>query len=269
MPQLYKQAAITIDAFAEKRLSHLQAKTLPFEIIGCIDDFRSDLANHNIIIDEIEDKEITHSAKMLMELKQYFQANNMIQFSSIYFGTENFYVTNHKSGNGIIFVGNFNNIYATQIVFDCLRKIATGIRQKYMTKLKSYKMQSTKDKHTDEYMDEWFENLIEKVSYYAWYDAPYRKYFSDYVKKHFKTSEDEHKIMLRAIEIIKPIYDTKYDGSITWGEFKKEVFKTFPEKLINQTIKELDEIKTQDIVVIFSSEKWVDENCDDKESNLV
>jgi len=76
MGQLYKQAAITIDAFAQKRLSHLQANTFPFEIIGCIDDFRRDLANHNIIIDEIEDKEITHSAKMLMELNQYFQAKN-------------------------------------------------------------------------------------------------------------------------------------------------------------------------------------------------
>lgn len=102
--------------------------------------------------------------------------------------------------------------------------------QKRLSHLHTTTFPFTKDKHTDEYMDEWFENLVEKVSYYAWYDVPYRKYFLDYVKKHFKT---------------------------------------FPKKLINQTIKELDEIKTQDIVVIFSSEKWIDEDCDNKENNLV
>ena len=248
-----------IDAFAQKRLSHLQAKTFPFEIINCIADFRTDLADHNIIINEIEDKKVMHSKKIFMDLNLYFQVKNMIQFSSKYFGAEYCYVKNHKLGSGIIFIGDVNNIYATQILFDCLRKIATEIRQTYIKRLKHYKKQSTKDKQTDEYMDEWFESLIENVNHDAWYDTSCCEYFSDYVRKHFKTFEDERKMILRAIEIIKPIYDIN-DEFITWEEFKKEVFKTFPEKLIKQTIKEFDEIRTQDIVIIFSAEESIDED---------
>lgn len=249
-----------IDTFAQKRLSHLHAKTYPFEIMGCIEDFRSDLCNHNVIVDEIEDEKLIHSEKILMELNPYFQFRNMIKFSSTYFGTEHCYVSNHKSGDGIIFIGHINNIYAARIVFDCLAKIAAETREAYLVKLKRYKKQSTKEERADAYMDEWFEDLIEEDRYYAWYDASYREYFSDYIKKHFKTSEDERKIMLRAIEIIKPIYDRKPDPTLTWGEFKKEVFKFFPEKLIKQTAKELDEIQSQDIVVLFASDNWTDED---------
>ena len=254
-----------IDTIAQKRLSHLQAKTFPFEIINCIDDFRTGLADHNIIIDEIEDKEITHSEKIPMDLNSYFKTKNMIQFSAICFGAEYCYVRNNKSGEGIIFIGHVNNIYATKILFDCLRKIATEIRQTYMTKLKHYKKQSTKDQRADEYMDEWFEGLIENVHYNAWYDPSCREYFSDYVKKHFKIFKDECKIMLRAMEIIKPIYDIKDESITTWGEFKKEVlFKTFPEKLINKTIQELHEMQTQNVVMIFSAEEGSEEESIDK-----
>jgi len=256
-----------IDAFAQKRLFHLRANTFPFEIIGSIDDFRRDLVSHDIIIDEIEDEELTHSEKKPMELNPYFLAKKMIRFSSAYFGTEHRYVTNHKASNGVIFIGHVNNIYATQVTFDCLSKIAAEIREAYMAKLKRYKKQSTRDERADEYMDEWFEDLTAEVRYYAWYDASCREYFSEYVKKHFKTSEDERKIMLRVIEIIKPIYNTKTDPNLTWGEFKKEIFKTFPEELIQQSTKDLDEIQTQDIVVIFPSEKWIEEDDEEKDDS--
>lgn len=254
-----------IDEFEQKRLSHLQAKTFPFEIIGCIEDFRNDLSNHHIITDEIEDEELTHSEKILMELKSYFQSKEIIKFSSAYFGTEHRYVTNHTLGDGIIFIGPVNNIYAAQIVLNRLEKIAAEIREAYVVKLKRYKKQNTKDERADEYMDQWFEDLIAKVRYYTWYDASYRECFADYIRKNFKTSEDKRKLMLRTIEIIKPLYDTKSDSSLTWGEFKKEVFKIFPEKLINQTINELDEMQTQDIVVLFASDNGIDENYDNEE----
>jgi hypothetical protein len=244
-----------IDLYAKKRLHHLQAKTFPFEIINCINDFRTDLANNNIIIEDIEDKKITHIPKIPIDQNSYFQTKNIMQFSSMYLGTEYCYVQNNKSGiYGIIFIGHINNIYATQILFDCLRKIATEIRQTYITQLKRYKKQSTKDERADEYMDEWFEGLIEKVRYHAWYDLSDRKCFSDYVKKHFKMMEDVVNFMLRAIEIIKPIYEVK-DKNITWGEFKKELNKTFPEEYINETIKEFKGIRTKDVVIRFSAEE--------------
>lgn len=260
--KIKKDVQKKIDTFAQKRLSHLQAKTFPFEITGCIDDFRRDLANCDIITDEIEDQELTHSEKILMELNPYFRAKEIIRFSSAYFGTEHRYVKNCNSNNGVIYIGHVNNIYAAQIVVDCLTKIASEIREAYMAKLKRYKKQSTKDERADEYVDEWFEELTEKVRYSAWYDTSYRGYFSDYVKKHFKTYEDERKIMLRAIEIIMPIYDIKPDISLTWGEVKKEIFKIYPEKLIKQTIKELDEIQRKDIV-LSAFDNWGDEDDED------
>ena len=249
-----------IDVFEQKRLSHLQAKIFPFEIINCIDNFRTDLAGNNIIVEDIEDKKITHIPKISMDNDLYFQTKNIMQFSSMYLGTEYCYVQNNKTGvKGIIFIGHINNIYATQILFNCLRKIATEIRQTYMKQLKRCKKQSTKDERADEYVDEWFEGLVEKIRYHAWYDASDRKYFSDYVKKHFKMMEDVTNFMLRAIEIIKPMYEVK-DETITWGEFKKELFKTFPEEYINETIKEFKEIRTKDVVLRFSAEE---ESSDD------
>jgi hypothetical protein len=66
--------------------------------------------------------------------------------------------------------------------------------------------------------------------------------------------EDVVNFMLRAIEIIKPIYEVK-DKNITWGEFKKELNKTFPEEYINETIKEFKGIRTKDVVIRFSAEE--------------
>jgi hypothetical protein len=251
-----------IDLYAQKRLHHLQAKTFPFEIINCIIDFRTDLANNNIIIEDFEDKEITHIPKIPIDPDLYFQTKNIIQFSSMYLGTEYCYVQNNESHiNGIIFIGHINNIYATQILFDCLRKIATEIRQTYMTKLKRYKKQSTKDERADEYINEWFDGLIENVRYNSWYDSSDRKCFSDYVKKHFKMMDDVVYFMLRILEIIKPVLDVK-DKTITWGEFKKELSKSFPEEDINEKIKEFKDIRKKDLVINFSVEESINKIYD-------
>lgn len=149
-----------IDVLAQKRLSHLQASTLPVEIIKCIDYFRTNLEEDDIISDDIKNHKITHSNKVCMDWKSYMQAENILRFSSRYLGTEYCYVKNKKSGDGIIFIGQGNNIYATQVVFDCLQKIATEIRHIYLQKLNRYKKQSTKDQRVNEYMDEWFDGTF-------------------------------------------------------------------------------------------------------------
>ena len=253
-----------INAFAQKSLSKIHAKTMHSTIIGCINNFRRDLFDNDIIIDEIDDSKITHSEKIQIKVKPYFKARNMIKFSSMCFDTEYCYVKNYSAGEGVIFIGHANNIYATQLVFDCFKKIAIELRQAYMPKLKHYKKQSTKDKHADEYIDDWFENLVGEICHHTWYDTPYSKYFLDYVQKHFKTSADERKILLRATEIIKPIYYIEDGSNRTWGEFlKKEIYPKFPKELIKQTMKELDELQTQDVVMFFSADN-IDEDDDDE-----
>ncbi len=245
--QVKKNIQKKIDLYAQKRLSHLKARTFPFEIINCIDDFKGDLSDNNIIIEDIEDKQITHSSKISMDLDPYLQIKNILEFVSLYLGTEYCYVKNNMSGDGVIFIGHINNIYATQVLFDCIKKIALEIRQIYINKLKPYKKESTKNKRADEYMHEWFEELIENHKNNIWYDPSSRKYFSDYVEKNFKIIKDERQIMLRAIEIIQSIYN-KNDGSISFGK----MFKTFSKKYVKETLDELNEFRLKDIVITFS-----------------
>jgi hypothetical protein len=259
-----------IDVLAQKKLSHLQASTLPVEIIKCIDYFRTNLEEDDIINDDIKNQKITHSNKVCMNWKSYVQAENILRFSSRYLGAEYCYVKNQKSGDGIIFIGQVNNIYATQVVFDCLQKIATEIRHIYLQKLNRYKKQSTKEQRVNEYMDEWFDGMKEHLQRGTWYDpwrlytSSDRKYFADYVKQHFKMWEDTRKLFLLATEILKPLF-ALIEGTITAEEFrqaKEEGFKTFPKALIKQTGKELCEINSKDLVMDFS----VEEDSDLEES---
>jgi hypothetical protein len=252
-----------IDVLAQKSLSHLQAKTSPYEIIDCIDDFRNYLEDDDIISEDLEEQEITHSNKMCMNRQLYRQVEDILKFSVNYFGTEYCYVKNNKSGDGIIFIGQVNNIYATQIVFACFSKIANEIRQNYLMKLKRYKKQRTKEQRANEYMDEWFEGLMEHLKRSTWYDrwtlytSSDRKYFVDYVKQNFKTYEDIDKLWVIAREVLKPIAEL-IEGTITLRKFKqirKEVFKKFPQELIRQTGKELCSINSKDIVMDFSAEE--------------
>ena len=198
-----------------------------------------------------------------MDWKSYMQAENILRFSSRYLGTEYCYVKNKKSGDGIIFIGQVNNIYATQVVFGCLQKIATEIRQTYLQKLNRYKKQTTKEQRVNEYMDEWFDGVMEHLQRGTWYDpwtlytSSDRKYFADYVKQHFKMWEDTRKLFLLAMEILKPFFEL-IDGTITLKEFRQaseEGFKIFPKALIKQTGKALCEINSKDMVMDFSAEE--------------
>ena len=67
--------------------------------------------------------------------------------------------------------------------------------------------------------------------------------------------------MLRILEIIKPVLDVK-DKTITWGEFKKELSKSFPEEDINEKIKEFKDIRKKDLVINFSVEESINKIYD-------
>lgn len=129
------------------------------------------------------------------------------------------------------------------------------VDEKYLLKLKRYKNKDTKNARASDYMDEWLEDLLDNGSYSTLYSKDTILY-KQYIKKHFITYEDTCKIMLRALEMIKPIYE--YDDendTLTWDEFKKEVFKTFPEEEIRKTAKQIEEWQSRDIVMFPSMEK--------------
>jgi hypothetical protein len=261
--QIEKLIHKEIDELAQKSLSHLQAKTPPYEIMSCIDYFRRDLKYYDIISEDLEEQEITHSNKICIDWNSYMQAKDILQFSSSYFGTEYCYVTNKKSGEGMIFIGQVNNIYATQVLFTCLSKIANEIRQNYLQKLKHYKKQSTKEQRVDEYIYEWFEGVMEHLKrgtcFDPWtlYTSSDRQYFVDYVKKNFKTYENIEKLCVVALEVLKPIGEL-IEGTITLKKFsqiKEEVFKKFPKELSKQRDKEFCSINSKDVVMDFSAEE--------------
>jgi hypothetical protein len=92
--------------------------------MNSISGFRRDLENKNIIDKDNwpEDDELTHSHKMLMELNHYFQYGKQIAlFIAYYLEVDKFFVINNKNHDGVIFVGHAHNIYATIILFECIR----------------------------------------------------------------------------------------------------------------------------------------------------
>lgn len=247
-----------IDALAARRLSDLSFDTPSFIIMSNISGFRHDLWNSNIIDDDSdpEEDEITHSAKLLMERDLYFQYGQEIaRFVAYSFDVDHLYVTNKQTHDGIIFVGVPHNIYIASFIFKCITKIAALVHEKYLLRQKRYKNNETIKVRANDYMDEWLEELLDNDSYSTLYSRDNILY-KKYIKKHFITYEDTRKVMLRALEMIKPIYeyDDKND-TLTWDEFKKEVFKTFPEKAIKKTAKQIGEWKSQDIVMLPSMEK--------------
>ncbi len=84
-----------IDEFAKKRLLTLTANTFPFEMIGCVEDFRKDLSRQGILTEDFEEDALTHSEKLLMEGAVYLQyPQHIAHFTARYFGATHLYVTN-------------------------------------------------------------------------------------------------------------------------------------------------------------------------------
>lgn len=241
-----------INTVAERRLAHLNVNTLPFEIIGSIDDFRRSLREYNILSDELDDTNIVHSEKISIDLDRYFQyIKEIAVFSANYLGTYSVYVTNKKTNDdGVMFVGEYNNICAAQVVFECLMKIATVARDNYYATLKRYKKKSTKDQHTDDYMYDWLDFLLKDVRRLYLYDQYERDLLLDYIKNNFTTSIEQGKTMYQAAHMIKSLLEHKEKENITLSAFNEKYFKEFPENNIDLVLEKLKLLQDKDIIFV-------------------
>lgn len=255
-----------IDMLATKHLSNLSFDTPSFIMMTGISSFKFDLYNSNIIDEDsdVEDDEITHSPKLLIALNAYFSyGRDIARFVSYYFEVDQLYVTNQTTQDGIIFVGHVHNIYVASLVFEYISKIAAVVREKYWSKLKRYKNDDAKNRRANDYMDEWLEDLFDNDGYSTLnsYNSLYYRgqiLYKDYIKKHFITDEDKRKVMLHAVEIIKLIYDYDEihgDDKVAWSEFKQWAYKTFSEEDIQNTAKKVEEMQSQDIVMLWSKDE--------------
>ena len=227
------------------RLSDLDVHNFSFEIVGCLNNFRDDLFDRGIMVNKIEESDLTHE-KQEMNLKSYLDyGRDIALFASGYFGTEHVYVTNKKTYDGIILIGQPNHIYATRLVFECLTNIAASLQKKYLRKRRGYKNKGLEG--SDYQMSYCLETLTKNMCYRTWYDAPEHKLLSEYSKTHFKTSEDQRKLMMHAIQIIEPIYDM----NIPSENIRKTVFEKFSEEDIYKTREQIEEFQTQDVVMVF------------------
>jgi hypothetical protein len=233
----------------------------PYEISECLENFRRELYRIDAISYEIDDDEITYSKKIPMELKFYFiYPDDLAKFIAGFFGTTHFFVLNRKNTDGIIFIGQENNILATQLVFEYLAKIADDNYNAYMATLKRYKKQESKDDKAREHMNDWLENIIYQCYDKRWFDASDKILFDDYVKQNFKTVDDERAALRDMAEMISPVFNSIKNESATLGEVREELFKLYPEDKIHETMEKVDAFSGQDL--ILSCNDYFDDDDD-------
>ena len=195
-------------------------------IMRCLNQFKGELLNNDYISYEIEDDEITHSDKIQFDLKLYHQyPQDLARFVSSQFGTAHAFVCNRQSFDGIIFVGQQNNLYATRLVFEYLENIASNIYTTYFQKLKRYKKQETKEDKARDHMDDWLDDLKCFARETRFFDVNDEELFGLYAKQHFKTTSQEHKAWQNVAKLLEPIINSMKEDSISLGELRDRINK--------------------------------------------
>lgn len=243
-----------IDAIAQKRLSSLYPEAFPFQISRCITGFRTELSSQNVITDYIEDEgEITHGAKIVMDMDTYFQyPSELSKFVANYMGTKPIYVINRATNeDGLIFVGQVNNVYATTVLFDALVKMAAVIRAQYMEKLKRYKKQSTKDDKADDYMSDWLDSITDDGYYSRWLDFQDDDVLANYIRQNFKTTEDERQVLLVGCKIIKEVQTIIHNDPDGLVNIREALFEKFPKEMTEHPPELFKALQTEDLVVVL------------------
>lgn len=263
---LVKKDKQRIDTLAKESLSSLDKFTLPFQIIRAAHNFKNAL--HRESLYDENDESLTHSKKYLMEADNFVFLQEILAFSAHCFDTTPLCLNNSETGDGILFVGHINHAYASECLFSCLSKITLTVREEHLPQLKRFKKPSTQERKMDEYIDDWLDNLFGPDRYKNCVDSLEAEEIANYIRQHFTTTENQRQLMQRMIEMIKPLYDGSLkDSSITWGEAKNEIHKTFPETMIENTIKEIEAMKKQDIVMLFLCDDAIQEQFFEEEED--
>ncbi len=244
----------------QKNFSDITQDSNNHVIIRCLNQFKEELLNNDFISYEIEDDEITHSDKIQFDLKLYHQyPQDLARFVSSQFGTAHAFVCNRQSFDGIIFVGQQNNLYITQLVFEYLENIASNIYTSYFQKLKRYKKQETKEDKARDHMEDWLDDLKYFAREARFFDISDEELFSLYAKQHFKTTGQEHNAWQNVAKLLKPIINNMKDDSISFGELRDRINKHHPEDEVNKIMQEAHDFNDKDLILSFSKNYFDDD----------
>ena len=230
-------------------------------IMRCLNQFKEELLNKDVISYEIEDDEITHSDKVQFDLKLYHQyPQDLARFVSSQFGTAHAFVCNRESFDGIIFVGQQNNIYATRLVFEYFEKIASNIYTDYFQKLKRYKKQETKEDKARDHMEDWLDDLKYFACEARFFEVSDEELFGPYAKQHFKTTGQEHKAWHNVAKLLEPIIKNMKEDSISFGELRDRINKHHPEDMVNKVMQEANDLNEKDLILSFNKNYFDDDD---------
>ena len=250
----YQYTAIN-DCF-KKNSQTLTPDSQNSSIMQCIRQFRKDLLNDGFISyeDDINEEKITCSDKLSFEPKHYIQyPNYLAQFVCRFFSATHIFVTNRGASAGIIFIGEQNNLYATQLIFEWLEKIATPLYNTYFQKLKRYKKQETKENKTRDYIRNWLDELSEFYLYKTWFDLD-TAIFRRYIKKHFKTIEDERIALLKMTKLLQPVIESMKTDPINLVELRDKTYEFYPRSKVIKIMTEVDSLSERDLVLFFGDD---------------
>lgn len=230
-------------------------------IMRCMSQFKRELLDNDFISYEIEEDEITHGDKIQLNLNHYFQyPKNLAQFVSSQFGTVHAFVCNRESFDGIIFLGQQNNLYATCLVFEFLEKIASSRYNTYLNKLKRYKKQETKDDKARDYMDDWLEDLKYHAYETRFFDRSDKELFAPYAKQHFKTTGDERKALQNMVKLMEPVINEMKEESVSVGELRDRLYSRYPEDEVINVMKEVNNFNDKDLILSFRDNCYFDDD---------
>lgn len=266
-----------IEQVAQEYLAPLDENNHPMQIQWKVQKFRDTIFNSDII-DECNDFDnIMHTETVPMKLDHFHQTQDMAWWSAYIFDATFFYVSEKNdelsnsnavktvsSPSGVIFLGFEKRVDAAKILYSYLFNIALNVRNAYIASLKRFKKQSSKDERADEYMEEWYNILLNRDWRDGeWYDTSYANEFLKYTKKHFVTFDEKCKIAVQAAKILKPFLDNSLreklrDRSVTWESLKKEYLDQIPFDKVDRIFKRLDKIKKQETIISFPYQDWVE-----------
>lgn len=254
------QFVLVNDCF-KKNLSNVKQDLSSYFIMKCMTQFKRELLDNDIISYEIEDDEITHSEKIQLNLNHYFQyPKDLARFVSSQFGTVHAFVCNRESYDGIIFIGQQNNLHATFLVYEFLEKIASNIYNTYFNKLKRYKKQETKEDKARDHMDDWLEDLKYHAYETRFFDISNEELFAPYAKQHFKTTGDERIALQSLVKLMQPIIENMKEKSVSFGELRDRLYALYPEDEIIHVMEEVNDFKNKELILSFGSNCYFDED---------
>ncbi len=229
---------------------------LQHPIMQCIRQFRKELFDDGFISyeNDINAEKITCTDKLSFEPKHYLQyPNYLARFVCRFFSTTHIFVTNRNSSDGVIFIGEQNNLYATQLIFEWLKNIATPLYDTYIKKLNRYKKQETKEDKARHYIKNWLDELSAFYLYKTWFDLE-TALFRSYIKKHFKTIEDERIALFNMKKLLQPVVRSMKTDQINLVEFAEKTYGFYPKDQVIKIMTEFDKLSEMDLVLFFGDD---------------